>query len=97
MRIPKKVKIGGLVYEVVFDAKHCVAQSVYGQESAYRQKIFLDPNVPRDRQEETFIHEILHAIDHSFNSNKNRLGEQKVQFISSALYMVLKENGIFTK
>lgn len=102
MKIPKQIKIGGLTYHITFSPKECSSNSAFGIESSYKQKIFIDSNAPKERQEQTFFHEILHAIDHTFHcgpGEKESLGltENQIKSFAAHLYLVLEENDLLKK
>jgi len=96
MNIPDKVRVGGHEYRVVKDyvfveradltaqAAHDTCAIRLGQ--GYRESC-------RSKQEEIFIHEILHSVDWVYNGGK--LEESSVENIGQGLYQVLKDNKIF--
>jgi hypothetical protein len=99
MIIPKKVKVCGLVYNVEENAKASSSADVYGITDHYKQSIILDPRVSQEKKEQTFVHEVLHAIWDSvgLNSryNDHKQQEEIVDALSNGLYQVFKENKLF--
>jgi len=99
MKIPKKLKVAGLEYDVKTDYKFHQANTLCGQCDHQGQEIRItgkcsDNNQrKRDSVEETFIHEMLHAIDRNYNNSA--LSEQQVTRLSTGLYQVLKDNKMF--
>ena len=98
MLIPKKVKIGGVTYDVIKDYTFTERSDIVGQadHSTLQIKLAkLDGNEPiaQSRLEEVFIHETLHAIDAVYNASK--LVEEDVMRLSNGLYQVFKDNKIF--
>lgn len=83
MNLPKKLKIGGIVYSVEqkkdIDDGECA-----GKIHTDKQLIELSEGTP-DYMKVTLIHEILHAIN-------NEVKETDVEFYAQALYQVIKEN-----
>lgn len=89
MKIPKTVKVGGLIYKVEIvdkmDDDSCVAKT-YFQELTIRIG-----KAEKDFMEQAFIHELLHTIN-------GELKETDVEFFAMSLYQVLKDNSdIFEK
>lgn len=88
MRIPDKVKIGGLTLKVQF--KPIAAdRDNFGEISFINQTITIDPDVPPDKQEDTLVHEILEAINGYYGIG---LEHGKLLVMGRVLYQVLKDN-----
>lgn len=84
MKIPAKIKVGGLW----FDVKQVPSDEVdddYGTASSSKQTIKLNKELPQDVKELTFLHEILHCIN-------GEMEEKEVEFIAFGLFQVLKDN-----
>lgn len=81
MRIPGKIKIGGIIYKIkiVDDMKDKA-----GEYDSSKQTIFIC-KAKQGSMEVTLLHEILHAIN-------NEMGEVETEFLAQALYQVIKEN-----
>lgn len=97
MKIPKKVKIGAHIYEVVF--RDDMDDANLGVCRPAKLKIFVDSTLPQSQKEETFLHEVLHAIFHQVGLSQPRDidGEEKqVQSIAHSLYQFLKENKLLS-
>jgi len=98
MKIPKQIKIGGHTYKVKEDHKFVERSDLLGLCDHYQRIIFITPfdvnGAKRGRTgiEETFIHELLHAVDEIYNSKK--LEEDTVKRISEGLYQVFKDNDL---
>jgi len=92
MRIPKTVKIGGYTYKVIIRVidKH---EKAIGRGDNNMLEILIEKNIPNQKQEEVFIHEVLHAIDYVYNSLALKEGE--VERLSEGLYQVFKDNKIW--
>jgi len=76
MKIPKQIKLGGQVINVIFDDEMCSRDSVLGQCDNNHNKIILAKNIfgdsiPEDRIERTLYHEITHWI--LFNCGEEEL------------------------
>ena len=95
MKIPKKVKIGAHEYKIVF--RDDLDDDNFGVCRPRKLSIFIDEDVPQSQQEETFFHEVLHAI---FSQNglakpwEPEKEERQVQILGHALYQFLKENNL---
>lgn len=69
---------------------------VFGTTHTRSQQIFLDPGTTKQKNEQTLIHEILHAISWQTGLTKRlndpKLEEEMVSSLSFALYQVLIDN-----
>lgn len=95
MNIPDKVKIGAHEYEIVF--KDDFNDDLFmGMCKPSKLKIFIDGRLPRSQQEETFIHEVIHAIFAILGkgSKVEADEEAEVQPLGHAFYQFLKENNL---
>ncbi|MDA2921691.1 hypothetical protein MYX07_00310 [Patescibacteria group bacterium AH-259-L07] len=96
MKIPKKIKVGGHIYKVIYPYRFKEREDLYGRTNEGRKEIFvtnLDANgnkLPQTKIEETFLHELLHAVDQTYNNND--LKEEIVARMGEGLYQVLKDN-----
>lgn len=70
----------------------------YGTTHHSHQKIFLDPTTTKQKNEQTFIHEITHAVWSAYGLKEvkalKEFEEQIVDSLSSGLYQVLNDNGL---
>ena len=93
MKIPNKLKVGGHEYKVeitkTYDEKK--EHNNWGQTNHVKLKIYLDEGLANTKMEETFIHELLHAVD---SHQGNILKEGQVDKIANTLYAVLKDNNL---
>ena len=92
--IPKKILVGGLLYEISYEENMLRDRSSYGQSSGNKQSIVLDPKVSQQLQETTFIHEVLHQIDFVYNIG---LKHEDIYALEAGLYAFLKNNIIRQK
>ena len=101
MKIPKKIKIGGHIYRVFFvKTRDEKKQSCnIGLTNAIIKKIYVEKDIPRSQQENTFLHEVLHAIMmetrlwYDFDRTDRKLDEEDiVGRMANMLYQVLKDN-----
>ena len=100
MNIPKKVKIGPHIYKIKYvkDLNH--DHDIVGQSLHLRGTIKIDPDQSISQQEDTFIHEILHAIDEQtkFTESDRSESEKTIQRLSPLFLSIIKDNpDIFKK
>ncbi len=62
MKIPKQVKIGGFIWEIIENADVSREGDNFASTHYRGQKIFIDPREPQQNKDKAFIHEILHAV-----------------------------------
>lgn len=81
MIIPKKIKIGGMIYRVkiVNDLKDSA-----GEYNGSTLELSIG-NAKPDSMFVTFLHEIIHAIN-------SEIGEVETEFLAQALCQVIKDN-----
>ncbi len=102
INIPQKLKVGGLFYTVQSVPARDTAKGYnsLGLTNHNTLEILIDNSLSKEKQELTFLHEILHTcFDHSgMNVDYEPEEEEKiVNRLSNALYMVLSENDILLK
>ena len=96
MKIPKKIRIAGHDYKIKWDDKNLPKSHSIGDISNDFKEIRLCKHFKSKRArakseiEETFFHEILHAVDKNYNNNA--LSEKALNRLSNGLYQVLKDN-----
>lgn len=86
INIPKKLKIGGHIYSIIY-SDHEDIDGDCGQSNRSRNTIKIRNDLPKSQQQETLLHEILHAINYD-------LSEETVDFLSMALYAILVDNNL---
>ena len=62
MKIPKKVKVGGITYKIKEVKKPCNEKKTHGYQYEADQNILLKKSLPKEYKEKVFIHELIHAI-----------------------------------
>lgn len=94
MAIPKRVKIGGLTYEVKKVARIDRSKDdLGGLQYESTQTIHLKKGLAKEVTEKIFIHELLHAMFCHCDIDQD---EHKVELLANTLYMVAKDNpGVF--
>ena len=96
MKIPKKLKVAGHYYKVIFDDRGLSKKHLVGRSNNDFKEIRLCKYYKSKRArakseiEETFVHEILHTVDRHYNNDA--LSEKAIGRLSQGLYQVLKDN-----
>ena len=89
------INVLGHKYQVLFvdevENKSHPAQSLMGVCNSAALEIQILTSMPVSRQEETLLHEILHALDAALSTD---LKEKQVHQLSEGLYQVLKPYGL---
>lgn len=94
MKIPERVKIGGLHMDVVFDEHLAAADERFGECDHMRGRITLDNTQPQDHKELTFFHEVIEKIN---TENEMGLEHRQITNLSNALYQVLVDNNLLSE
>ena len=98
IKIPKQIKVGGHMYKVIYPYHFKERTDRIGACDFIKSEIVIgddDGNGEKRGQstiEQTFFHEMLHAIDKVYNANK--LEEETVERLSEGLYQVLKDSNL---
>ncbi|MCX6262622.1 MAG: hypothetical protein NTY95_17620 [Bacteroidia bacterium] len=106
MKIPESLKVGGMLIKIFYPAEQVIFKDEKGEDAQADGKILIstgemhiaNKNIKEnntyteDYIGQVFMHEILHAIDYVYNSD--RLPEEEIERLSQGLYQVLKDNQI---
>lgn len=80
-KIPSKLKIGAITYNIVIkDLDEDMGRTMFTNST-----IFLDTKLNEDQMMATLIHEIFHCVC-------NQLTEMEVEFLAQATFGLLKDN-----
>ena len=93
--IPSSLKIGGFTVSVCMDKetqKLLDEKCIYGQYSSLQLQIRLKNDLIPELFNYTFLHELIHAIDNIYCSDK--LDEGTVNGIANGLLQVFEQLGI---
>lgn len=90
MNIPDKVKVGGIVFSVKYD-NIAADRDFFGEISFIKQTITIDSTIQPGKQEETFLHEIIEAINANYAIG---LEHDKLTVLAFAMHQVLKDNAL---
>ena|ERR1700749_52253 len=99
MKIPKKLKIAGFIWDVAENKEVTNEGGCYGSTHNNLQKIFLEPKMTIQKRDQVFLHEILHAVWNSYGLSYNKdfnhdKEELVVDALSNGLYQVLRDNNL---
>jgi hypothetical protein len=92
MKIPDKVRIGGVDYSVEYVERLISGENtaLCGQINYDMAVIKIEPNVQDEQGKcRTLLHEIMHGIEHHF---KLSLSEDEIDNLANGMYMVIKDN-----
>ena len=89
MKIPEKIKIGGLTYAVTETDKLTLGQDFIGETLFHDLKINLRP-VAEGQKERALIHEIVHCIYDNLGYIEH--DEKVIDEIAGAFYALIKDN-----
>jgi hypothetical protein len=94
MKIPEKVRVCGLNYDVKMSDTLYLDEGCYGTHNPSSMVITIQNHtVDKDRQMQVFIHELIHAVDlHYLNS---KLTEDQVNQVANGVYQILADNNCF--
>lgn len=94
MKIPKKIKIGGMVYTVHRNVERLsFGDDAMGEIHYIANTIELSSQIyGTPREEQTLIHEIIHAILKEYGYDEQ--DEGIVERLSSGIYALLQDNDI---
>lgn len=98
MKLPKEVKISGMVYKVIPTKEPLIDGNIraYGHVDFETREITIDVSL-RDEQGhmQTLLHEILHAIVYDRDIDLGENEEIIIDQLAKGLYQVLVENKLF--
>ena len=103
MQIPKTLKIGGHVYDVICPYTFSERGDIDGQHDSENNNIKIDPldkwthkEKPESSVATVFLHEILHACDAITGQGmfEGAGGEVRAEGLSETLFQVLRDNDL---
>lgn len=84
MKIPKKVKIKGVEFDIKFED---LGDKVFGDFNELPPIIRINKKASKDFQEMTLLHEIMHIL-------RDSIKEQWIKEFAWDLWLVLKDNNL---
>lgn len=94
MKIPKKLKIGNCKFSILAIKDKFEEVDFYGRSWTKTNQIKLNINLPKDRLEETFFHEISHIVLDQAGYADESGNEKFVKCLAAGFYQVLKDNNL---
>lgn len=91
--IPSTVKVAGITYSIEETEKLKERYDLLGQILYQRGLIQLEKDLPSDRKEQVFVHEILHAC--FYEAGFEEQDEDMINRLGIVLYQVLKQNNLY--
>ena len=96
----KKIKVGGINYEVVYPYPFVEDTSYIGLHQPINSKIFIADEVQGIKRKtqmiyRTLMHEIFHAIDRQYCGSV--LDEESIDKLTNAWYNIIRNNDLFSK
>lgn len=88
--LPKTVKIGGVHYSVEEQENLINIEEAWGRIDFFNSNIRVDKSLSDDRKEQSFIHEVVHAI--FLEAGYKEQEEDMINRVSIVLHQVLKDN-----
>lgn len=88
--MPKEVKVGGMVWKVTEKPTVDKQLNTMGISNWIYNEIEIKEDMCEQRKEETFVHELLHAI--FYEAGIEEQDEDMINRVSKVLYQVLREN-----
>lgn len=93
MKIPEKVKVGAMTYDVAIVPNMFADRSLFGEVNYTNQTIKIAGDVSAERQFNIFVHELYHAIKFEAGEQGDQ-DEREVLAVSNMLTQVFVDNGI---
>ena len=90
MQIPKKIKIGGKVYEVEITDKLFLGAATMSAEIIYTDLVIRVSPSARGKMEADFIHEVVHGIADAMGHKAH--DEREIDALAQMLYQVIQDN-----
>ncbi len=94
MKIPKTIKIGGIIYNVVIEKfihNDLTADKLWGNIDHGNCKINLNGNLDKQVLDQVFFHEVLHGIE---NEYQVKIKDCDIDRFSHGITQFLKDNNL---
>jgi hypothetical protein len=90
MKRPERIRILGKPFKIVYcSGTEPLADDQVGECDPDKQQILVRDGAPLESEQDTLLHEVLHALDEAVDA---KLKETQVKKIATALLAVLKDN-----
>lgn len=87
--LPPTIQVGPFRYEVIVEEDMLAQRGLLGQELAHKGLLRLAAGMTPSQLSQTFLHEILHVLDDSYNLG---LGEETVNRLATLLLDTIQRN-----
>lgn len=96
MLIPNKVKVGSITYQVKQEHIDKTDDGLYefGVTDYLNAIITINSDYAQERREQTFFHELMHAVFFESSNSEQAADERLVDSTGLMLYQVFKENDV---
>ena len=86
----KEIKIAGYIIKVIEDNKILPNSSRIGEYSPFEQTIKIDPNLTEQQKNETFIHEVIEAVNDIYELGLDH--DEQLCKLSVAFHQIIVDN-----
>lgn len=94
MKIPSKVKIGGITFNTQIAESRAVENGfLFGEITYMDSKIYLNEKISPKVMQQTFLHEVIHGILRVMGRKDLNEDEYFVDGLSMNIYQVMIDNG----
>lgn len=90
MRIPKKLKIAGKVYDVEITDKLYLGAATYSAEIMYADLLIRVHPAAKGKMEADFLHEVVHGIADAMGYRDH--DEREIDAMAQMLHQVIQDN-----
>ena len=92
VKLPRAINIAGVVWKVVRDRYGKTLGDLRGSSEHATAEITLLTGAPEHRVRSTLLHELIHAVDTSYNPHGPNLTERQVLALETGLFAVFSDN-----
>jgi hypothetical protein len=92
MKRPERIRILSKPFSVEYVSGVPLEDDLNGECDTDKQRILVRDGQPLESEQDTLLHEVLHAVEEAVDA---RLKETQVKKVATALLAVLKENPSF--
>ena len=92
MNIPKKFKVGGTVYEIVYKDMVDNEEEYRGCANFREQRIEIKNGLAKEYAERTFLHEVIHLITNFLSIEWGKNDELWTESMANVLHQIIKDN-----
>lgn len=100
MKRPLRVKVIGKQYRIVYEPRGgalVTEEGEYGECNFDKQLITVLEGQPLESEQDTVLHEILHAVDGAMIDEKDQASETVIRRLATGLLAVIKDNPSLTR